>query len=63
MASNEDLADVVSIALRKAYQLGQVYWQQADSESYRQQDKSALTAEKFNQLVEETRETVLERVA
>ena len=57
---SKDLADTVSLALRRAYQLGQTYWQQADSESYSQQDKSVLTAEKFNQLVEETRAAILD---
>lgn len=40
-------------ALRKAFQLGQIYWQQADSDSYRQQDKSDETKAKFEELVAE----------
>jgi len=29
-----DSADTTAIALRKAWQLGQTYWQQSDSDSY-----------------------------
>ncbi len=49
-----DSADTAAIALRKAWQLGQTYWQQADSESYSQQDKSAATQERFSKLVSDT---------
>ncbi|MBT2300415.1 hypothetical protein J7E70_08045 [Variovorax paradoxus] len=41
-------------ALRRAYSLGQTYWQQADSESYSQNKKSDETAAKFEALVSET---------
>jgi len=41
-------------SLGKAYRLGQVYWQQADSDSWRQQDKSSETQDKFETLVSET---------
>ena len=37
----EDLADTVSLALSKAWSLGQTYWSQADSESYKQNKKAA----------------------
>ena len=47
-------ADTVSIAMRKAWQLGQTYWQQADSDSYKQRSKSAETQKQFLKLVEET---------
>lgn len=40
-------------ALRKAFQLGQDYWRQADSESYRQNALSYETKAKFDSLVEE----------
>lgn len=43
----------VDQALRKAFQLGQDYWRQADSESYRQNALSDETKAKFDQLVEE----------
>ena len=49
-----DSADTADIALRKAWQLGQTYWQQADSESYSQQDKSVGTQERFSKLVSDT---------
>ena len=49
---------IVLNALNRAYQLGQTYWQQADSESYSQNAKSDVTAEKFRQLRDETRISV-----
>ena len=52
---NEDTIDTVSKALRRAWQLGQTYWQQADSDSYKQQDKSYDTQKKFEALVGEIR--------
>lgn len=52
---DEDLQDLVSKALRKAWQLGQTYWQQADSEYISQQNKSDATQAKFQALVDETR--------
>ena len=53
--SNEDVQDLVSLALRKAWQLGQTYWQQADSEFISQQNKSDATQAKFQVLIDETR--------
>lgn len=41
-------------ALRKAFNFGQTYWQQADSESFREQDKSSDTVDKFAAFVNET---------
>ncbi|WP_211629206.1 hypothetical protein [Paraburkholderia nemoris] len=41
-------------AMSQAWQLGQTYWQQADSDSYRQQDKSDATRQRYLALVEET---------
>jgi hypothetical protein len=41
-------------ALRKAYQLGQIYWQQADSESYKENKKSFETSAKFDALLQDT---------
>ena len=52
---NEDLQDTVSKAMQKAYQLGQKYWQQADSESYVQNRKSVETNAKFYALIDEVR--------
>ena len=51
----EDLQDTVSKALRRAWQLGQTYWQQADSEYTSQHRKADETQGKFDALVEETR--------
>ena len=51
----EDLQDMVSKALRRAWQLGQTYWQQADSEYTSQHRKADETQGKFDALVEETR--------
>ena len=44
----------IAAALRKAYRLGQQYWEQADSESYKKQDKAAETQKEFEKLVEDT---------
>jgi hypothetical protein len=43
----------IKAALRKAYRLGQQYWEQADSESYKKQDKAADTQKEFESLVED----------
>jgi len=40
----------IKAALRKAYRLGQQYWEQADSESYKKQDKAAATQKEFESL-------------
>ena len=45
--------NLVVKALRKAYRLGQQYWEQADSESYKKQDKAADTQKEFEKLVED----------
>ena len=37
-------------AIQRAFQLGQTYWQQADSESYSQNKKADLTLAKFREL-------------
>lgn len=55
----EDLADVVSKALHRAYTLGQRYWQQADSDYASEHKKADETAAKFSQLVDDTRASVL----
>ena len=54
----DDLPDLVSKAMRQAWQLGQTYWQQADSEYLIQQAKSDVTQTRFNTLVEETRAAI-----
>ena len=55
---NEDLQDLVSKAMRRAWQLGQTYWQQADSESYSQNKKADETQQKFDALVDEVRDAI-----
>ncbi len=55
----EDNADVVSRALRMAWNLGQTYWQQADSEYTSQHRKADETQGKFRALVDETRNKIL----
>jgi hypothetical protein len=55
----EVTVDAVSKAMRLAYSLGQTYWQQADSDSFIQQDKSEETHAKFQKLAEETRTMLL----
>lgn len=55
---NEDIQDLVSKAMRKAWQLGQTYWQQADSESMSQWKKADITQAKFQQLADETRTAI-----
>ena len=53
-----DVEDTVSKALRRAWQLGQTYWQQADSESWSQNKKADETQAKFDMLVDETRAAI-----
>jgi hypothetical protein len=50
---------VVSKALRRAWQLGQTYWQQADSEYTSHHKKADETQAKFQTLVDETRAAIL----
>ena len=50
--------EAMKLALKKAFQLGQDYWYQADHESYRQNKKSDETLAKFRQLVDETCEAL-----
>lgn len=58
-ATLEDKADTVSIALRKAWHLGQIFWQQADSTYISEYKKAGVTEEKFQRLVDETRAAIL----
>ena len=55
----EGKADLVSKAMRRAWQLGQTYWQQADSEYTSQHRKADETQAKFQTLVDETRAAIL----
>jgi len=53
LADIEDLQDSITKALKKAFQLGQTYWQQADSESFSQNKKCDETRAKFYELKDE----------
>ena len=55
----EDAADVASKALRKAWQMGQMYWQLADSEFASQWKKANQVQDKFAELVDQTRAEIL----
>jgi hypothetical protein len=44
----------ITKALRRAFSLGQTYWQQADSDSYKQNVESDETRQKFETLIVET---------
>ena len=50
----DEQADAVSMALRRAWQLGQTYWQQADSDYISQHKKSEETQRKFEKLCDDT---------
>lgn len=45
VARDDEIAAQVESALRRSFSLGQVYWQQADSDSTCQQNKSDQTME------------------
>ena len=46
--------EALRAALNRAFQLGQTYWQQADSESYKENAKSDATLDAFRALVSKT---------
>ena len=51
-----ELPDLVDKAIHRAWQLGQTYWQQADSETVAHTRKASSTYDLFHKLVCETRE-------
>lgn len=53
-AVREALAELVAAALRKAWHLGELHWQQSDSDFESQHRKADATRAKFNALVVET---------
>lgn len=59
MTDIHDTADLVSKALRRAWLLGQTYWQQADSEYQSHWKKADATQDTFAQLLEDTRAAIL----
>jgi hypothetical protein len=56
---SDDIADVVSLALRRAFYLGQKYWQQADSDNVSENQKADKTAAQLQALIDQTRAIVL----
>jgi hypothetical protein len=54
----EAAAGTACRALLRAWNLGQTYWSQADSESYSQNRRSEETHTKFVALVDETRAAI-----
>ena len=54
-----NIEGLVEQALRKAFSLGQTYWQQADSEYISQQNKSDVTRNRFLELIDETRTAMM----
>lgn len=60
-SEHEDIADVVSMALTKAYILGQTYFSQADSESWRMNKKANDTEAEFQNLVDDVRDKILSK--
>lgn len=57
--TSNNLADDVTKAMRRAWFLGQEYWQLADSESYSENRQSDEIGRKFEALMKETRDSVL----
>ena len=53
-----DLQDAVTKALKKAFHLGQTYWQQADSESYAANKRANVTQELYWKLEGDTRAVI-----
>ena len=55
---NDKTEQTVTDALRRAFSLGQIYWQQADSEYTSQHRKADATRAKFQELCERTDDTI-----
>jgi len=55
---NNKTEQTVTDALRRAFSLGQIYWQQADSEYISQHRKVDATRAKFQELCERTEDTI-----
>lgn len=53
-----EVKDLVTDALRRAFSLGQTYWQQADSEYTSHHRKAYATRAEFQELYERTEETI-----
>jgi hypothetical protein len=63
LEGKEMTQEAMKLALKRAFQLGQDYWYQADHDSYRENKKSDETLAKFRQLVDETCEALAEQPA
>jgi hypothetical protein len=50
----DDQKDIVTRAMKKSFSLGQIYWQQADSDYQAQWAKADATYKTFLDLVDET---------
>lgn len=59
MSYKEDKADMVSKALYEAFRLGQIYWQNADSEFVSHHKRADEAQFKFQKLVDNTRSAIL----
>ena len=55
----QDAADIATIAMRKAWQLGQTYWQQADSDYTSHHRKAEATQVMFQALIDSTRNQIM----
>jgi hypothetical protein len=55
----QDAADIASIAMRKAWQLGQTYWQQADSDYVSHHRKAEATEVMFQALIDSARNQLM----
>jgi len=52
---SDEHIEVACAAISKAFQIGQTYWQQADSESYKQNKKAEATRDNYLTLLRDTR--------
>lgn len=60
--TDDDCADMVTKALRRAWSLGQTYCQQADSDSFVQNKRADKTAAMFAELVNSTHTALVEHL-
>lgn len=58
LARDIEAREALKRALQRAFQFGQTYWMQADSESYSENRKAATTHAKYNEFVEQTLEAL-----
>ena len=58
LTDDEGLQDAMTKSLKKAFQLGQTYFQQADSESYAANKRADITLELYRKLEDDTRAVI-----